>query len=168
MNVEAFALYSDEFSPLNKTRQLVAGLNISCTNEFLPGGHLSVQADRLIIGVEDMPDLEVEETYLVFLNENEGMVSSREVTIVQGDAETDSIEYRVEYEMNKTFMGRELLLDFYELFPSGQQIEVKNLSTDDVQSEFTDNLLHLRTGQKQFGYNVVIHKVKSNATQTDQ
>jgi len=129
VTVEPFIYYSSAFLPLNSTGKLLDAYNLTSFNDFIPNGRLLLREQGRFIGQINLPDLSFGETYTMVFGYDTDVSYRRQVNILDGDENSDSITYYVEYIFKNSKSTRDVRVYFIESFSSFQYFQVKNIST---------------------------------------
>jgi len=171
VTVEPFAYYSSTFSPVNSNGKLSKAYNLTSSSNFLPSGRLLVSEQGRFVGQMTLPTLSIGETYTMVFGVDADISYRRQVRIVEGDENSDSIKYYVEYVFENSKVSRDVRAYFTESFSLFKYYQIKNISTStdaekipDLVSYGTDlrGFIYLpqQNGQKTISFNLIIYKVK--------
>ena len=171
VTVEPFHYYSAEFSPINGRGKLLNAYNITSHQTFIPNGRLSLHQEGRFLGQTKLPDLAIGETYTMVLGHDADVSYQRQVSMLEGDENSETMTYEVEYTFQNDAATTDARIDFVESFGSHKYFEVKNISQSskllqgaDLMSYGTDlrgRLIVPRLpGRQTIRYQVVIFKVK--------
>ncbi|CAF4181808.1 unnamed protein product, partial [Adineta steineri] len=146
--VNSFNYYSGDFLSVNSTGKLLNVFNIISNTSFIPNGRILINKGGKFIAQTNLPNIAIGETYTSVCGYNTDVSYRRKITIVEGDEDSSSMTYYVEY-----------------IF--------KNSAEDDARlnGNIPDLVIHdanLRgyfivpssNGQKTISYNVVVYKPK--------
>jgi len=171
ITVEPFAYYSAPFSTVNSNGNLLNAYNLTSLNTFIPNGLLLLRDQGRFVGQIELPDLSINETYTVVFGAEADVSYRRQVEILEGDENSDSITYHVEYTFENSKLSRDVRVYFVESFSSFRYFQVQNISTSndkinvpDLVSYGTDLrgyiFLPHQHNQKMISYNLITYKFK--------
>jgi len=129
VTVESFLYYSSVFSPVNSNGKLLNGYNLTSVNNFLPTGRLFLREQGRFLGHIDLPDLSANETYTLVFGSDADVSYHRQVTVLQGDEDSASITYYVEYIFENFKPSRDVQIYFLESFSLFKYFKIQNIST---------------------------------------
>ncbi len=95
--VESYAYYSSIFSPVNSTGKLFNSFDLTSFDKFIPHGLFVLHEQERFVAQMNFPDLSKNRTLILVVRYNPDVSYRRQVRIVEGDENTDSIIYNVEY-----------------------------------------------------------------------
>jgi hypothetical protein len=171
ITVEPFVYYSSVFSGANSNGKLLNAYNITSLNAYLPGGRLRLREEERFVGEITLPDLSANETYTMIFGSDADVSYRRQVKMIQGDEDSDSVTYNVQYVFENYKSSRDVCLYFVESFPSVRYFEVKNISKSNDDKKFPDLVsygtelrgnLTIPSGriQKMISYDITTYKAK--------
>jgi len=140
-------------------------------NNFLPNGRLFLREQGRFLGQVDLPDLSMGETYTMVFGVDADVSYRRQVKVVEGDENRDSMTYYVEYVFENFKKSEDVRVYFIESFSLFKYFQVKNVSTSSDNKNYP-NLVTYGTDlrgyiflprqnvQKIISYNVVMYKFK--------
>jgi hypothetical protein len=173
VTVESFLYYSSVFSPVNSNGRLLTAYNLTTMNNFLPCGRLFLREQGRFLGQIDLPNLPVNGTYTMIFGVDADVSYRRQVTVVEGNTNSDSITYYVEYVFENSKLSRNVQVYFLESFNLFKYFQIENLSTPTN----NNNLLNIKSygtnlrgyifvpyqnSQTMVSYNLIIYKYKPN------
>jgi len=175
VTVEPFLYYSSVFSPVNSRGKLLNAYNLTSLNAFIPNGCLLLREQGRFIGQINLPDLTVNETFTMVFGSDPDILYDRRVKIIEGDEDSDSITYYVEYVFENYKLTRDVRVYFMESFGLFKYFQVQNISTVNNQNNFPDLVLYgtdlrgymvipRQRSQIMFSYNLITYKDKPTAT----
>jgi hypothetical protein len=129
VTVESFLYYSSVFSPVNSNGKVLNAYNLTSMNDFLPNGRLLLREQGRFIGQVDLPNLSTNETYTMIFGSDAEVSYRRQVTVLQGDENSDSITYYVEYAFENCKPSRDVQVYFLESFSLFKNFQIQNIST---------------------------------------
>jgi hypothetical protein len=171
VTVVPFLYYSSVFSTLNSNGKLFKAYNITSLSTYLPDGHLRLREEGRFIGEISLPDLAVGETYTMTFGYDADVSYRRQVKMVQGTEDGDSVTYNVQYIFENYKPTRDVRLYFTESFSTFTYFEVKDISTSSDDNKLPDlmsygtelrgyMMIPRERGQKMISYNLTTYKVK--------
>ncbi len=171
MTVESYGYYSSIFSPVNSTGKLFNAYDLTSFDKFIPHGRFLLHAQGKFVGQMNFPDLSKNRTLTLVFSYNPGVSYRRQVQILEGDENTDSIIYNVEYIFENSISPHDVSSYFLESFSSFKYFQIKNLSTSKDLKHVPDLVLSAidlpvyilipRLGsQKRISYYLIIYKFK--------
>jgi len=169
ITVDSFSYYSSVFSPVNASGKLLNAYNLTSFNNFLPNGRLFLREQGRFLGQIDLPDLSMEETYTMLFGFDADVLYRRQVKIIEGDENSDSITYYVEYVFENFKTLYDVRVYFTESFSLFKYFQIKNISTSNDNKNFPDLisygtdlrgyiLLPRQNIPKIISYNIVTYK----------
>jgi len=178
VKVTPFLYYTTVFSSGNSHGKLFNAYNLTCFNNFLPTGRLLLREEGRFIGQINLPDLTRGETYTTILGYDADVLYRRQVTILEGDQNSDSITYHVEYIFENYKPSRDVRVYFIESFESVINFEIRNISTSKDDKKLPDlvsngkdlrgyiTIPHQRR-QKIISYDIITRKTKPEVVAED-
>jgi hypothetical protein len=171
LTVESFFYYSSIFSTVNSNGKLFKAYNITSRNAYIPSGRLVLSEQGRFVGEINLPDLDVNETSTMTFRYDADVSYRRQVTIIEGDEDTDSMTCNVEYEFENAKSSRDVRLYFVESLSSLTYFEVKDISTANGNNTLPDLIsfgsdlrgymvIPRQHGTKMISYKVVMYKAK--------
>jgi hypothetical protein len=171
ITVDSFCYYSSVFSPVNASGKLLNAYNLTSFNNFLPNGRLFLREQGRFLGQIDLPDLSMEETYTMLFGFDVDVLYRRQVEIIEGDENSDSITYYVEYVFENFKTLYDVRVYFTESFSLFKYFQIKNISTSNDNKNFPDLisygtdlrgyiLLPRQNVPKIISYNIITYKFK--------
>jgi hypothetical protein len=169
ITIDSFCYYSSVFSPVNASGKLLNAYNLTSFNNFLPNGRLFLREQGRFLGQIDLPDLSMEETYTMLFGFDVDVLYRRQVEIIEGDENSDSITYYVEYVFENFKTLYDVRVYFTESFSLFKYFQIKNISTSNDNKNFPDLisygtdlrgyiLLPRQNIPKIISYNIVTYK----------
>ncbi len=129
MIVESYAYYSSIFSPVNSTGKLSYAYDLTSFDKFIPHGRFLLHEQGRFVGQMNFPDLLKNRRLTLVVRYNPDVSYRRQVRILEGDENTDSIIYNVEYIFGNSKSPHDISSYFLESFSSFKYFQIKNLST---------------------------------------
>jgi len=175
VTVEPFVYYSSIFLPVNTHGKLLNAYNLTSFNNFIPNGRLLLREQGRFVGQIDLPDLTIDETFTMILGYDADISYRRQVKILEGDENSDSITYYVEYTFENSKVSRDVRLYFIESFSPFKYFQIKNISTFNDKKNVPDLVLYgtdlrgymfipRQGGQKMISYNLIMYNYKPTFT----
>jgi len=169
VTVESFSYYSFVFSPINSRGKLLNAYNLTSFNNFLPNGRLLVREQGRFLGQINLPNLSINETYTMVFGFDADITYRRQVEVLEGNDNSNSITYYVEYNFENCKLSRDVRVYFIESFSLFKYFQIRNISTTndipDLVSYGTDlrGLFYLphKNGQKMISYNLILDKFET-------
>ncbi|CAF1239539.1 unnamed protein product [Adineta steineri] len=170
--VNSFNYYSGDFLPVNSTGKLLNAFNITSNTSFIPNGRILINKGGKFIAQTSLPNIAIGEIYTSVYGYNTEVSYRRKVTIVEGDEDSSSTTYYVEY-IFKNSAEDDARIYFIDSFHSLKYFQIKNISSSGLNGDIPDFVIHdinLRgyfivpssIGQKTISYSVVVYKTKSS------
>ncbi|CAF3229271.1 unnamed protein product [Rotaria sp. Silwood2] len=138
ITIERFLYYSSVFSTVNSYGKLLNAFNLTSHNNFIPNGLLTLHEQGRFIGQINLPDITQGETYTMQFGYNSDVTYRRQVKIVQGNENSKSIIYYVEYIFENYKLSHDVHLYFIESFKSLKYFRIKNISTSKNNNNLPD------------------------------
>jgi len=171
VTIEPFVFYSSLFSPVNSNGKLLNAYNLTSLDNFLPNGRLLLREQGRFIGEIDLPNLSMDETYTMIFDFDADISYHRQVQILEGDKNSDSTTYYVEYIFENSKSSHDVRVYFVESFSLFTYFQIQNISTSMNNKNIPDLVLYgtaLRGymflphqhGQKTISYNLIVYKFK--------
>jgi len=171
VTVEPFVAYSSVFSPVNSNGKLSNAYNLTSFDSFLPNGRLFLYDQERFVGEIDLPNLAIDETYTMIFGSDADISYRRQVKILEGNENSDSITYYVEYIFENSKTSRDVRVSFIESFSIFKYFQIRNISTSNDNNDLPDLVcygtdlrgymfLPRQHGQKKISYNLIIYKFK--------
>jgi len=171
ITVEPFLYYSTVFSGANSNGKLLKAYNITSLDAYMPGGRLRLREEERFVGEITLPDLSANETYTMMFGSDADVSYRRQVKMIEGDEDSNSVTYNVQYVFENYKSTRDVHLYFIESFTSVKYFEIKNISTSNDDKKFPDLVLYgtelrgnltIPSGrvQKMISYDITTYKTK--------
>jgi hypothetical protein len=169
VNIDAFFSYSSLFSTVNTKEKLFKAYNITSLDTALPAGRLMLHEQGRFMGELDLPDLAAGEVYTMQFGYDAEVAYRRQVRILQGDDESNTVTYNVEITFENLKSSRDVFVDCTESFSEYKYFDVTRISMNNngmpdltlYGSELRGNFpLQQRNGRKMISYDVTVHKVR--------
>jgi len=179
VSVDAFLCYSAPFSTFNTKGKLAKAYNVTSLDSYVPSGRLMLREQGRFMGELTLPNLAVGETYKMLFGYDAEVFYRRQVNIVKGDEDSETIVYGIQIMFENHKLSRDILVDFTESFQHYKYFEVNNISTGMGSDKLVDLVLYgtdlqgrmmlkRQGGQKLIKFEVTIYKDKPTATMRQQ
>jgi hypothetical protein len=178
VKVTSFVHYRSDFSTGNSTGKLFNAYNITCLNNFLPTGRLLLREHGRFIGQMNLPDLTLGETYTMVFGFDANVVYRRQVILVDGDDDSDSVTYNVTYTFENYKPSYDIRLYFVESFNYLDNFEISNISTSMDDKHLPDLVIDgtvlrgyvtipRQRRERMISYQIITRKAKPETTTED-
>lgn len=171
LTVESFAYYSSVFSPINSRGKLLNAYNLTSLDNFLPNGRLILRQQGRFLGQIDLPNLSINQTYMMTFGFDSDITYRRQVKILDGNETSEIMKYDVEYVFESFKPSRDIQVYFTESFSSLKYFQIDNISKLNDNNNYPEIVAYgsdLRgsiflprpNGQKTFSFQLTVFKSK--------
>ncbi len=158
-------------TPQVSTGKSFNSYDLTSFDKFIPHGRFLLHEQGRFVGQMNFPDLLKNRRLTLVVRCNPDISYRRQVRILEGDENTDSIIYNVEYIFGNSKSPHDISSYFLESFSSFKYFQIKNLSTSNDPNhvpglvlsgtDLRGYILIPRPGsQKKISFHLILYKFK--------